>query len=434
MIRRRNFLKNIEDRLEPAAGNGLLDRRAFMAGGTFAAAGVVAASSGVAFAATTGDTAPEWTTTPGAGFSGYGAPSPHEAPVQRGILLPWGEVAEGSGVSFTPINHLRGAITPNGLHFERHHNGVPAVDPAVHKLLIHGLVERPLKFSTEALLRYPMVSAIRFIECSGNSFFNTFDEPRQDSAHMIHGLISGTEWTGIPVAALLDEAGVDPRAKWCLFESADAAGLTRSIPLEKLYDDALIALYQNGERLRPEQGYPMRLLLPGWEGNSQVKWLRRMKLVETPMETRQETSKYTDTLPDGTSRQFTFTMAAKSVITQPSLGLTMQAPGLYEVSGIAWSGHGRIAKVEVSAEGGASWAEAELQGPILPKALTRFRVPWRWQGQPARLQSRATDEFGNTQPLRSDWMQDYSAGNIYHYNAIQTWDVANDGSIRNVYV
>ena len=273
-----------------------------------------------------------------------------------------------------------------------------------------------------------------FIECSGNSFFNTFDTPHQGSANMIHGLVSCSEWTGIPVAALLDEAGVEAGAAWCLFESADAAAMTRSIPLAKLRDDAMIALYQNGERIRPEQGYPMRLMLPGWEGNAQVKWLRRMKLGAEPFHSRQETSKYTDTLADGSSRQFTFVMGTKSVITQPSLGLSMQGAGLYEISGLAWSGHGRVGGVEVSADGGASWARADLQEPVLAKCLTRFRLAWAWDGGPARLMSRATDEHGNTQPFRDEWIATYSPANLYHYNAVQTWDVAADGSVSNVYV
>ena len=412
----------------PVAGNGLLDRRAFLAGGAFAAI------AGPAAAAAIGDAAPEWTTTPGATFSGYGSPAPHEAEVGRTPLLPWGELAAGSGVTFTPINRLRGTITPNGLHFERHHNGVPAIDPERHKLVVHGLVRTPLKFTMDSLLRYPMVSRLCFIECSGNSFFNTFDKPHQGSANMIHGLVSCSEWTGVAVATLLEEVGVDARAAWCLFESADAAAMTRSIPLAKLADDAMIALYQNGERIRPEQGYPLRLLLPGWEGNAQVKWLRRMKLSAEPLQTRQETSKYTDTLADGRSRQFTFTMAAKSVITHPSLGLSMKGPGLYEVSGQAWSGHGRIGRVEVSADGGASWAQAALQEPVLAKCLTRFRIPWRWDGGAARLMSRAFDEHGNTQPFRAEWVATYSPSNLYHCNAIQTWGIAADGSISNVYV
>lgn len=423
------------DTAPAAAGGGLLHRRHFLelGGGAVAGlAGAAALTGAPAGAAVIGDSQPEWMTTPGEPFLGYGRPSPHEAKVAREIFLPWGETAPGSGVSFTPLHQLTGTITPNGLHFERHHAGVPQIDPDRHELLVHGLVERPLTFTVESLLRYPMVSRIYFIECSGNSFWNAFPTPKQASVGYIHGLISCSEWSGIPLSTLLDEAGVKPEAGWFLAEGADAAALSRSIPLDKAYDDAMVALYQNGERIRPEQGYPMRLLLPGWEGNSQVKWLRRLKLVAAPMETRQETSKYTDTMPDGQSRQFTFPMAAKSVITAPGPGLTMSGPGYYEISGLAWSGHGTIKRVEVSADGGVSWTDAALQGPGLAKALTRFRLPWRWDGAPARLVSRAYDEHGNTQPDRGAWAAQYKA-NIYHYNAMQIWEIKPDGEILNVY-
>ena len=348
-------------------------------------------------------------------------------------LLPWGETAAGSGVTFTPLERLTGAVTPNGLHFERHHAGVPQIDPTRHELMIHGLVRRPLKFSVESLLRYPMVSKLCFLECSGNSFFNTFPEPKQVSVGMIHGLISCAEWTGVPVSALLDEAGIDPRATWALAEGADASAMTRSIPMDKLRDDAMIALYQNGERIRPEQGYPMRLLLPGWEGNAQVKWLHRLKLTAAPRHSRQETSKYTDTMPNGLSRQFTFVMGVKSVITAPAIGAALAGLGFYEISGLAWSGHGAVARVEVSADGGQSWAEAALQGPVLPLLATRFRLPWRWDGGPALLQSRATDDKGNTQPTRAEWTSQYALGNLYHYNAVQSWRILAGGEIRNDY-
>jgi sulfane dehydrogenase subunit SoxC len=250
---------------------------------------------------------------------------------------------------------------------------------------------------------------------------------------MIHGLMSCAEWTGVPVSALLDEAGIDTRATWALAEGADASAMTRSIPMDKLLNDAMIALYQNGERIRPEQGYPMRLLLPGWEGNAQVKWLRRLKLTAAPRHSRQETSKYTDTMPDGLSRQFTFVMGVKSVITAPAIGAGLSGPGFYEISGLAWSGDGVVTSVEVSADGGQSWAEAALQGPALPHCAIRFRLPWRWEGGPALLQSRATDDKGNTQPTRSEWAKHYAPGNIYHYNAVQSWRVLADGEIRNVY-
>lgn len=416
------------------AGGGLLHRRMLLTGGGAVAAGAMVASGLSASTATAAALGvPSWMQTPGTPFRGYGVPSAHEEGVQRGILQPYGDVAPGAGVSVTPLHQLNGTITPNGLHFERHHNGVPEIDPAAHKLLLHGLVSRNLTFEVEDLLRYPMTSQTCFIECSGNSFFNAFAEPQQMSCGMIHGLVSCSEWTGVSLAVLLDEAGVDPSGSWLLAEGTDSAAMSRSVPMEKAMDDAIIALYQNGERIRPEQGYPMRLLLPGFEGNMSVKWLRRLKVTDQPTHTKDETSKYTELMPDGQSRQFTYAMGVKSTITHPSFGMTMSAPGFYEISGLAWSGAGKIAKVEISADGGASFAEAALQEPVLPMSLTRFRMPWDWSGGPATLQSRATDDQGRTQINRSEWTAQYAPGQIYHYNAIQSWQVADNGEISNVF-
>jgi len=377
---------------------------------------------------------PPWMKTPGQPFRGYGQPATYEGEVKRVFYQPYKDIAPGAGSSMTPLHQLQGTITPNGLHFERHHSGVPDIDPAQHALLLHGLVRRPLQFSVEALLRYPTISRLSFLECSGNSFFNSAAEPPQKSCGAIHGLISCSEWTGVSLAVLLEEAGVDPKGKWMVAEAADAAAMNRSIPIEKALDDAMIALYQNGERLRPEQGYPLRLLLPGWEGNTSIKWLRRLTITAAPVYSREETAKYTDLMPDGKARQFTFPMAVKSVITHPSAGMRMQGKGLYEVSGLAWSGAGRVTKVDVSADGGKSWAEAALQAPVLPVSLTRFRLPWAWTGEPVLLQSRATDEQGNMQTTREKWAEQYSVGNVYHYNAMQTWSISPAGEITNVYL
>ena len=343
--------------------------------------------------------------TPGAPFNEYGVPSPFEAHVKRAVLQPYGEMAPGTGVSLTPLQHLAGSITPNGLHFERSHNGVPQIDPEMHRIVLHGMVGRPLEFSVESLLRYPMTSTVCFIECSGNSFFNSnlFPEPMQVPVGHLHGLVSTAEWTGVPLSTLLDEAGVDAGAKWLLAEGADSAAMSRSIPLSKALDDTIVALYQNGERIRPEQGYPVRLVLPGFEGNMSVKWLRRIKVTDRPTYTKDETSKYSELRPDGKADLFTYTMGAKSTITQPATGLSMRGPGVYEVSGLAWSGHGKIERLEVSADGGASWAQAHLDEPVRSRSLTRFRLPWRWDGSPALLQSRAVDEHGNGQPTRAAW-------------------------------
>ncbi|MEO8008610.1 MAG: sulfite dehydrogenase, partial [Betaproteobacteria bacterium] len=315
-----------------------------------------------------------------------------------------------------------------------HHNGVPDIDPEHHSLTIHGLVKRPLVFDMEALMRYPMVSRICFIECSGNSFFNAFPEARDLSCGMINGLVSCAEWTGISLSVLLEEAGVDARAKWIVAEGADAATMGRSIPLAKALDDVLVALYQNGEPVRPEQGYPVRLVNPGYEGNTSIKWLHRIKVTDAPVYARDETSHYTDLLPDGKAEQFTFVMGVKSVITHPSGGMRMGRKGFYEISGLAWSGAGTIRRVEVSADGGKTWGDAHLNGPILDKNLTRFSMAWHWDGAPVQLQSRATDDKGRVQMTRSQWAAQYGPGQVYHYNALQSWDVSEMGEVRNAYL
>jgi sulfane dehydrogenase subunit SoxC len=419
--------------LEEVAGNGLLHRRIFLSQGValIGAGGLTVLSAGSA-AATEPPDIPPWMRAPGAGMSGYGSPATYEDKVQRiGIASQPGTT--GSGASRTPLERLNGMITPSGLHFERHHSGVPDIDPSRHRLLVHGLVKRPLVFTMDALLRYPMVSRIQFIECSGNSRPNLSPAPPAASCGAIHGLVSCSEWTGVPLAIVLAEAGADPGAQWLLAEGADAAAMSRSVPMAKALDDALLAFYQNGERLRPENGYPVRLFLPGYEGNMSVKWLRRIKVTAGPTMTKDETSKYTDLLASGKSLMFTYPMEVKSVITAPSPGLALTGPGLYEISGLAWSGSGKIAKVEVSADGGQTWGEAALVEPVLSKALTRFRMAWRWGGGPAVLKSRATDESGAIQPTRDKLVADKGTQFLYHYNAIQAWSVAPSGEVKNVY-
>jgi sulfane dehydrogenase subunit SoxC len=412
---------------EAAAGNGLLHRRVLLG----AAAGGIAGLA-VRPAMAREELAVEpWMQEVGSPFVGYGQPAKFEDKTVRVATSAPGTT--GTGASRTPLHRLNGTITPSGLHFERHHSGIPEIDPAKHRLLIHGLVKRPLVFTMEALDRYPMESRIAFIECGGNSGALYQKDPAPLGVQALHGLVSGTEWTGVRLATLLDEAGLDPKAQWLLAEGADAAGMSRSVPLAKAMDDAMLALYQNGERLRPSNGYPMRLLLPGYEGNMNVKWLRRLKLTEAPMMTKDETSKYTISLPNGKALQFVFPIEAKSVITHPSPGLAMQGPGLYEVSGLAWSGYGRIAKVELSADGGKSWAPAVLQEPVLPKALTRFRAAWRWNGDPAILQSRASDGSGYVQPSRAQLIAERGMRTIYHFNAIASWAVAESGEVTHVY-
>jgi sulfane dehydrogenase subunit SoxC len=408
-----------------AAGNGLFDRRFFLKAG-------VAGSTLMLATAGNGQDREPWMRVPGAALSESGDPSTHEAHVKRiGIAARKGTT--GSGVSRTPLEYLDGIITPSRLHFERHHSGIPEIDPAAHRLTIHGLVERPLSFDVDALARYPISSNIQFLECSGNSYPMLSETPAQGSCGEIHGLISVSEWGGVPLSILLDEAGLKPNAKWIIADGADAAIMNRSVPLEKALDDAIVAVYQNGEKLRPSNGYPMRLFLPGWEGNASIKWLRTIKVAEDPAWTREETSKYSDLQNDGTAYMFTFLMGVKSVITTPSPGLHLREPGVYRISGLAWSGAGKIARVDVSADAGRSWAEAALDSTSLSKCATRFRAAWRWDGGPAVLMSRALDDHGNVQPTRDEIRKKRANGTIYHVNAIQAWQVNEDGTVRNVH-
>jgi sulfane dehydrogenase subunit SoxC len=375
---------------------------------------------------------PPWMKSPGAGFNDYGVPAKYESKVTRtfGRSQPG---TTGSGAIRTPLEALEGTITPSGLHFERSHSGVPDIDPSKHRLLIHGMVKRPLIFTVEALLRYPMVSRVHFIECAGNSQLLYQPTPPNLTAGQTHGLVSCSEWTGVPLRLLLGEAGVDPAAPWILAEGADAAAMSRSVPMAKAMDDAILALFQNGERLRPENGYPVRLFLPGWEGNMSVKWLRRIKVVSAPVMTKDETSRYTDLQGDGKSLMFTYPMEVKSLITRPSHGMTVPGPGVYQISGIAWSGEGAIRRVEVTTDGGQSWDKATLDAPVLPRALTRFRLPWRWDGGAVVLKSRAVDDAGNVQPERAKFIAEHGNNAIFHCNAIQAWSVAPSGEVKHVY-
>jgi sulfane dehydrogenase subunit SoxC len=417
---------------EPVAGNGLLHRRFFLQTG--AAIAGTAAALGTARAESIGAVSPLSMTKPGSGFTGYGVPSHWRDNVKR--IVPTGvpPAREVTGSSRTPLQMLEGTITPGGLHYVRIHNGVPDIDPDKHQLIIHGMVKQPLIFTLDSLMRYPMVSEIRFMECAGNSGGMNAPMPPQATAGDIHGLLSGSEWTGVKLSTLLGEAGLDPKATWILAEGSDGAGMSRSVPVWKAMDDAMIALYQNGEAIRPEQGFPMRLLLPGFEGNTNVKWIRRLKVMDAPMYTRDETSRYTELMPDGKAREFMLQMEPKSVILKPSFGMTMQGAAYYEISGLAWSGLGRVRKVDISADGGKTWTEAALSGPVQSKALTRFRLPWMWSGGPATLMSRTTDEKGTVQKTHAEWAAQYAPRQNFHFSAIQSWAVAADGKLSNVYV
>lgn len=376
---------------------------------------------------------PEWMRSQGEPIlsPAYGVPSTFEKDVVR---TPTDlTVTKTSSWSFTPLQDLSGSITPNGLVYERHHGGVPAIDPEEHQLMLHGLVDKPLIFDMQQLRRFPQVSIKRFLECSGNTL-TEWEKPTGKTVAETHGLLSCCEWTGVPLATLLREAGVKDKAKWILAEGADAAALTRSIPMDKALDDALVVYAQNGEALRPEQGYPLRLILPGFEGNMQVKWLRRLEVGDAPFMTREETSKYSDLMPNGKARLFTFVMEAKSVITTPSAGQSLPDKGFYEIRGLAWSGRGRIERVDVSVDGGRNWQQAKIEGPVEPKCATVFRLPWRWKGGSAVLLSRATDETGYVQPTRQQLVDERGKNYVYHLNAIQAWEVSSQGEISNVHV
>ena len=412
--------------------NPKLSRRSLLSGA--AAAPLLTVGAGAAAQPASGSTPPQtpvWTRQQGGPFVNppYGLPSKYEKDVVR--VLPSAPNPFPTS-SRTPLQKMHGTITPNGLFFERHHAGVPDIDPDQHRLMIHGLVERPLLLDMNDIVRFPSVSRIHFLECSGNST-SQFKSASGTTAQEIHGLLSCTQWTGVRLATVLAEAGVQPQGKWLLAEGADAAAMTRSIPMHIALGDAVLAYAQNGEMLRPEQGYPLRLFLPGIEGNMNIKWLRRIKVSEQPFHTREETSKYTDLLPEGRALQFTFVMDAKSVILTPSGGDKLVPGQFREISGIAWSGRGKIKAVDVSVDGGRSWREALLHGPVLDKAVTRFSLPWRWDGSPAILQSRAIDETGNIQPTRAALLAARGANYFYHYNAIQSWRVAANGGVTNVH-
>jgi sulfane dehydrogenase subunit SoxC len=333
--------------------------------------------------------------------------------------------------SRTPLQDLFGVITPSALHYEVHHSGVPEIDPHSHEIMIHGLVDRPLTFIMEDLHRLPSVSRIHFLECAGNSGGEQIGRPAADPQRS-HGLLSCSEWTGVPLRTLLEQAGMKRAARWIVAEGADAGRLARSIPLQKALDDVIVAYGQNGEALRPEQGYPVRLVVPGWEGNVNIKWLGRVEVVDQPYMTAYETAHYTDLMPDGKARQFTFVMEAKSVITRPAGGQEVSEPGFYEISGLAWSGRGRITQVEVSTDNGKTWELAQLSDPVLSKAATRFRFPWWWNGQETSLQSRCTDETGYRQPTREKLVAIRGLNATDHYNGIKEWYVHSNGKLSHV--
>jgi sulfane dehydrogenase subunit SoxC len=396
-------------------------RRAMIAGAALTAGGVLLERLPL------GATPPQASTAdpslvPGGATTATSARSPFETPARTpaGIL---------TGPAYSPIHEFTGTITPNDLVFERHHGGVAIIDPTKYKLLVHGMVDRSMVFTLDDLKRFPSVSRVHFIECSGNGR-NGYRDPKPElTPQMIDGLTSNGEWTGVPLSLVLREVGVRRAATWFLAEGGDAAKLSRSIPIEKAWDDALIVYAFNGEPLRPANGYPVRLLLPGFEANTCVKWLRRIKLVDEPNMSRDETAKYTDPLPDGTARQFSFVMDAKSIITRPASPSRIER-GWHEISGLAWSGRGKITRVDVSTDGGKQWIAAQLQEPVLTKAHTRFRLMWDWDGRRATLMSRAVDETGYVQPTFAEFEAGRGPGTDFHFNHIRSWVVQPTGVVQ----
>ena len=359
----------------------------------------------------------------------YGERSPFEKSVRwrRDSRTP------ETGSSFTPLQDSVGTLTPSSLHYERHHAGIPTIDPAQHRLVIHGMVERPISLSMAEIKRLPSVTRTLVLECGGNSAGEWAATTGPD-VQRSYGLVSCSEWTGVPLSLVLARAGVRPGAAWVIAEGADACRMERSIPLEKAMKDILLAYGQNGEAIRPAQGYPLRLIIPGWEGNTNVKWLHSLKLTDQAYMARDETSKYSDLMPDGKARIFTYQMEAKSVITFPSGGQTLPGPGVYELTGLAWSGRGRIERVEITTNGGRTWTAAQLHEPRLPIAFTRFRLAWRFDGKPAAMASRAIDESGYVQPTREALVAVRGMNSIYHFNGIKYWHVKSDGTVSNAAV
>ncbi len=417
---------------------GLMDRRTLLSFG--AAAGTAAAGllGGSAARAANPDNlpphVPEWSQNLGVGVEDapYGQPSEFESEVVRRNVS-WLTATTESSVNFTPLHALDGIITPNGLCFERHHGGVAIIDPEDHRFMIHGLVERPLIFTMRDLKRFPRISRFYFLECAANGGME-WRGAQLNSCQFAHGMVHCVQYSGVSLRAILESAGLKANAKWLLAEGADASGMNRTIPLDKALDDCMIAFSMNGEALRPEQGYPLRLVVPGFEGNMWVKWLRRIEVGDQPWHTREETSKYTDLLADGRARRFTWAMDAKSVITSPCPENPVLHKGHNVITGLAWSGRGRIRRVDISMDGGRNWTAARLEAPVLPMCLTRFYHEWEWRGDSVLLESRALDETGYVQPTIEELRNVRGTNSIYHNNRIQTWLVNANGEVENVQV
>jgi sulfane dehydrogenase subunit SoxC len=367
---------------------------------------------------------------------GYGVPSVWEKNLQRRESPGLTRVSQAS-VSFCPLQGLFGIITPNGLHFERHHQGWWDIDPSKHRFMVNGSDERMLKrsmvFTMDELMRLPSVSRIHFIECGANTGME-WGNVAVPTVQYTHGMLSCCEFTGVPLRTILEMCGADfQRGRFVLAEGADGSSMTRTIPMSLVMSGEVFVAYgQNGEMLRPENGYPLRLVVPGVQGVSWVKYLRRIELGDMPYGTKDETVHYIDLMPDGQHRQYTSIQEVKSVVTSPSGGQMLLDKGFYNITGLAWSGRGKVRRVDVSADGGRNWQQARLETPVLSKCLTRFNADWAWDGKPALLMSRATDETGQIQPTYAELRKVRGSRSIYHNNAIQTWLVEESGEVRNV--
>ncbi len=363
----------------------------------------------------------------------YGQPIRFEDDVIR-RNVEWLTADTISSVNFTPIHALDGTITPQGCAFERNHSGAIELAKQDYRLMINGMVGKPLVFTYGDLERFPRVNRTYLLECAANSGME-WAGAQLNGAQFTHGMIHNMEYSGIPLKTLLEESGYDTSAKWIYVEGADASSNGRSIPMEKALDDVLVAFKANGEALRKEHGYPVRLVVPGWEGNMWVKWLRRIEVMDAPVESREETSKYTDVMADGSARKWTFEMDAKSVITSPSPQMPItHGAGPLVITGLAWSGRGAIERVDVSLDGGANWQTARLAAPGQDKALSRFYLDIDWDGSEMLLQSRAVDSTGYVQPTKTALREIRGLNSIYHNNAIQTWWVRETGEAENVEV
>jgi sulfane dehydrogenase subunit SoxC len=368
----------------------------------------------------------------------YGQPSEFEKNLQRRESPGLTRVGAAS-VSFAPLQSLFGIITPSGLHFERHHQGWWDIDPSKHRLMINGsddsLIKRPMVFDMDEIMRLPSVSRMCFIECGANTAME-WNNTAVPTVQYTHGMLSCSEFTGVPLITLLEMCGADlKRGKFILAEGADGSGMTRTIPLSLIQSgEVLVAYGQNGEMLRPENGYPLRLVVPGIQGVSWIKYLRRIEVGDKPYGAKDETLHYIDLLPDGTHRQYSGIQEVKSVITSPSGGQVVLQKGFHSITGLAWSGRGKVKKVDVSVDGGRNWKPARLEGPVLSKCLSRFNTAFVWDGKPVILQSRATDETGHIQPTVQALRAVRGGRSIYHNNAIQSWLLGEKGEVKNVQV